>query len=82
MATEYKIWVFGADPLMKDYDSATFNDQAVLIVKTLSEAAKDGWRVVGQSALSKTESGFGIQREERQELHTGLRIVYTLARDR
>jgi hypothetical protein len=47
MATEYSVWVFGADPLMNSFDSPTFKSQAEHIRNKLNDLGRDGWRVVG-----------------------------------
>jgi len=84
MAIEYGVFVFGAAPLMSEFESDLFKQQAGFIKSKLNELAKDGWRVVSQSTLSEVESdlsyGPGFDREG-QQIRTGLRIVYTLARD-
>jgi len=81
MAIEYSLWVFEADPLMEKYDSPGFKSQTEFIRSKLNELGKEGWRVVGQSVLPVVESGFGMDRDEKQEVRTTLRLVYTLAKE-
>jgi hypothetical protein len=80
MATEYDVWFFAGNHLMKDFDDPAFKIQSEGIRNRLNELAKAGWRVVGQSVLPEVINSFGITRDEPSEKKT-LRLVYTLARD-